>query len=479
MRILQFIFLTGVTLLASGTTSSSFAKSKTPDKRPPNVILILADDLGWGDLACYGNKAIKTPNLDSMASEGLRFTQCYAGSTVCSPSRAVLFTGIHTGHAYQRANDAKDMRKQDVTFAMVLKQAGYATGLIGKWGLAGPHTDGAPTKKGFDVFYGYYGNNPAHNYYPRFLWRGDKKEPLGNEGEENKNGGGVATKKVRYSNDAFYDEGAKFIDEHAKKTEPFLLCLTFTIPHANNEAGKATGNGLEVPDLGEYANKTNWPDVRKSHAAMVTRLDGYVGKILAQLKQLGIDENTLVLFTSDNGPHAEGGYNPYMNDSNGPLRGHKRDLYEGGIREPLIARWPGHVKSGTTSDEIVWFADVLPTLAQLANVDATKLPRHDGLSIVPTLLGNSAEQKHHDYLYWEFYEQGGKQAVRAGDWKAVRMPMFTGKTELYNVKTDVSEKKDVSAEHPDVVKRLETLMQEAHTPPDEPSKRERAVIDTK
>ena len=433
--------------------------------RPPNIILIVADDLGYGDLGCYGNKHIKTPHLDRLAAEGVRFTQAYAGSTVCLPSRAVLMTGLHTGHVRQRTNSSSSMRPEEVSVAEVLKGAGYATGLIGKWALTSKLDEGAPTRQGFDVFYGYLGNMHAHNYYPTFLTRGESRDPLGNEGKENKSGAGVATKRVVYSNDAFADEAVKFVDQH--KAKPFFLYLAFTVPHANNELGKATGDGMEVPGHGEYADKADWPSPRKGHAAMISRLDGYVGRLLEHLKKTGVDDDTLILFSSDNGPHSEGGYDPEMNDSNGPLRGHKRDLYEGGIRVPFIVRWPARVEPRQTSDHVAWFADVMPTFAELAGVAGSKLPKHDGVSVLPTLLGEKQKQPRHQYLYWEFYEQGGKQAVRAGDWKAVRTPMFTGKTELYDLKADVSETTDVASKHPDVVQKLEAMMQAAHVPPEE------------
>jgi arylsulfatase A-like enzyme len=464
-----------VLLTCSLAAAAAPAAPAAPADRPPNIIFILADDLGYGDLACYGNKFIKTPNVDRMAAEGMRFTQAYAGSTVCSPSRAVLMTGLHTGHGYQRANDGKNFRQQDATIAKVLKSAGYTTGIIGKWGLGGPKSNGIPTKLGFDSFYGYLGNSPAHNFYPPFLWRNEQKEQLPNEvapGAKANDGRGVATKKGRYSNDAFRDEALAFLDAHKDKT--FFLYLPFTIPHANNEASKATGNGSEVPDLGEYA-KADWPAPVKGHAAMVSRLDGYVGEIFDRLKKLGIDDNTIVFFTSDNGPHKEAGpgYDPKTLGASGPLRGIKRDLYEGGVREPFIVRWPGRVAAGKTTDQITWFPDVLPTLAEIAKLDPSKLPKHDGLSIVPTLLGQPDQQKQPQYLYWEFYEQGSKQAVREGNWKAIRMPMLTGKTELYDLKSDLSESKNVAAEHPDVVKHMEELMAAAHTPPTDPSAKER------
>ena len=463
------VWLVNVAVLALAVSGAHAAPAS-----PPNIILIVGDDLGYGDLACYGNRSIRTPNLDRMAAEGVRFTQAYAGSTVCTPARAVLMTGLHTGHAYQRANDDKDMRPQDVTLAEVLKARGYATAQIGKWGLGSPGSSGVATKQGFDVFYGYLTNHHAHNHYPAFLYRGEVREALPNEvsaGKRGDDGSGVATKKVRYGDDACLDEAVAYLDKRPAD-KPFFLYLPFTVPHANNEAKK---QGMEVPDLGEYAGRADWPDPRKGHAAMVTRLDGYVGTILARLAKLGIDDETIVLFTSDNGPHSEGGYEAEMNDSNGALRGHKRALYEGGVRVPLIVRWPKRVASpGRTSDAVVWGADFMATLAQLANVDAKDVPPHDGESFVAALTSDAPPALRKQPLYWEFYEQGTRQAVRWKDWKAVRQPMFTGKTELYDLKSDVSETTDVAARHPDVVKQLEAMMRDAHTPP-EPGATERGA----
>jgi arylsulfatase A-like enzyme len=321
---------------------------------------------------------------------------------------------------------------------------------------------GTPLKQGFDVFYGYLGNVHAHNYYPPFLWRGDEKEELPNVlGEtRRKDGSGEAIKKVKFSNDLFADEAMTFLEQH--KDKPFFLYLPFTLPHANNEAKP---HGMEVPELGEYEKNADWPDVRKGHAAMVTRLDSYVGRVIDKVKKLGLEQDTLIIFTSDNGPLNEGGYTTELNDSNGPLRGHKRDLYEGGVREPFVARWPGRIKMGVVSDQIVWFPDILPTCAELARVDASKLPKHDGVSLVHALTDTSPPQKQHEFLYWEFYEQGSKQAVRFGDWKAIRMPMLTGKTELYDLKKDMSEEHDVAAQHPDIVAKAEAMMAAAHTEP--------------
>jgi arylsulfatase A-like enzyme len=428
-------------------------------KMPPNVILILADDLGYGDVGCYGQKHIRTPRLDRMAGEGLRFTQFYAGSTVCAPSRCVLMTGLHVGHAYIRGNARNNLRPEDVTVAEVLQSAGYATALVGKWGLGHEGSSGVPTRQGFDSFLGYFGQNHAHNYYPHFLWRNEQRVSLKNVvPKPGRDGQGVASAKVEYSHDVFVAEALRFIE--ASKERPFFLFLALTIPHANNEAGK---EGMEVPDLGEYAGR-DWPPPRRAHAAMISRMDRDVGRILDRLQQLKLDERTLVLFTSDNGPHREGGYDPDWNDSNGPLRGIKRDLYEGGIRVPLIARWPGRIQPGV-SEHVGHFADVMPTLAELAGEPARHAlpPNLDGLSFVPTLLGRPAEQKQHDYLYWEFYEKGGSRAVRLGNYKGVCVP-YHGPVQLYDLSRDVGERHDIAQQQPAVVERIRAILANARTP---------------
>lgn len=445
-------------------------RSAEPD-RGPNILFILADDLGYGDLGCYGGKVVATPEIDRMAAQGMRWTQFYAGATVCAPSRCVLMTGRHGGHATVRGN--ADMQRQsladaDFTVAELLGSAGYATALVGKWGLGEEGTPGPPWLQGFDVFYGYLNQQHAHNYYPEFLWRGDHREPLGNVLQRNGAayeaiGAGVAEKKVAYSHDRFTAEALRFVESH--RQEPFFLYLAYTIPHANNEATRLTGNGQEVPDYGAYADRS-WPDAAKGHAAMLERMDADVGRLLARLRELGIDEKTIVFFASDNGPHHEGGFDPELFDPNGPLRGMKRDLYEGGIRVPWIVRWPGHIAPGTTSEHVGYFGDLMATAAELAGVALPAGPALDSISIVPTLLGNPTQQKSHPYLYWEFYEQGSKQAVRQGPWKAVRMPMVTGKTELYQLDEDPSESRNVAADHPDIVARLNGLMDEAHVPSD-------------
>jgi len=433
--------------------------------RPPNIIVILADDLGYGDLGCYGQKLTQTPVLDRMAADGLRFTQFYAGSTVCAPSRCVLMTGRHTGHARVRGNgnDAQSsLTDKDLTMASMLKRAGYATALCGKWGLgaAVPGNQGLPNEQGFDFFYGYLSQVQAHNYFPDFLWRNKERDELQNVLKAKPHTlRSISTKKLQYSPDLVRDEAFKFVKE--RRDQPFFLYWATTIPHANNELKNATGNGQEVPDLGIYADRP-WPEQDKGQAAMITRLDSDIGRLFDLLSELGIDDRTLVLFTSDNGSHHEGGQDTKHFNPSGPLRGFKRDLYEGGIRVPLIAQWPGQVPAGEVTDHIGYSGDVFATLAELTNQRQPQ--KLDSISFLPTLEGRPTEQKEHGYLYWEFYEQGTKQAVRAKNWKAIRMPMITGKTELYDLSADVGETNDVAGEHADIVKRLEHLMDESHVP---------------
>jgi arylsulfatase A-like enzyme len=424
-----------------------------PDRKP-NIVFVLADDLGYGDLGCYGQEQIRTPRLDRTASEGMRFTQCYAGSTVCAPSRCALMTGMHTGHCTIRGNaGAGPLRPQDQTVAKMLKDGGYATALIGKWGLGETKSTGAPNKKGFDYSYGFLNQTHAHNYYPDFLWRNGEKVAI--EANVQSKTKGVAEKRAEYAPDLFLKEALGFIDQH--KDEPFFLYYATTVPHANNERTKAEHNGMEVPDIGPYADR-DWPAPEKSKAAMITRLDSDVGKILAKLKDLKIDENTIVFFTSDNGPHKEGGNDPRFFDSSGGLRGIKRDLYEGGIREPMIVRWPKHIPAGAVSDLPCAFWDILPTCTDLAQV--TPPYETDGISFLPTLL-DKGDQKTHPYLYWEFHENGTKQAVRFGDWKAVRVKP-SAPIELYDLRADVGEQNNVAGKHPDLVAKAAALFTEAH-----------------
>ena len=433
------------------------AASEGIPTRRPNIILIVADDLGYGDLGCYGQKAIQTPNLDRLAAQGMRFSQFYAGSTVCAPSRCVLMTGLHTGHCHIRGNGGVPLEDEHLTVAELLKQQGYATGLIGKWGLGNEGTTGVATRQGFDFFFGYLHQGHAHNYYPSYLIRNESRVKLQNVvPNEGPFGQGVSSNKAQYSPDMMFPEVGRFIDRH--RNGPFFLYLAYTLPHANNEAGRA---GMETPDYGIYANE-DWPEPIRGHAAMVSRLDFEVGQIVDQLKKLGIDRDTLVLFTSDNGPHREGGNDPAFHDSNGPLRGIKRDLYEGGIRVPLIAWWPGHIRPGRTSEQIGYFADVLPTLASLAGA---KVPEScDGISLLPTLLGRPAEQRQHEFLYWEFHERGFQQAaLYQGRFKGIRSGSPDTPVVLYDLKHDLAEQTNVADKHPEIAAKIGEYLATART----------------
>ena len=445
---------------AACTSTEEVAESTVHEPevvRLPNIIFIMADDLGYGDLGSYGQHQIKTPRIDRLASEGVRFTNFYAGSTVCAPSRSVLMTGQHTGHTHIRGNGKINLRLEHVTVAEVLKSAGYTTGLMGKWGLGHEGSNGLPTRQGFDQFFGYLDQHHAHNYYPSFLVRDEARLALHNVvPDEGRYGQGVASNKLTYSHDLIADEALKFIERN--RHGPFFLYLALTIPHANNEAGD---EGMEVPDYGAYEEE-NWPQPQKGLAAMITRMDTDIGRLMDALKKYGIDERTVVFFTSDNGPHGEGGNDPDFFNSNGPLRGIKRDLYEGGIRVPMIVRWPGTAPAGTVSHHAGYFADFMATAADIAGVEPPE--GGDGLSFLPAILANNQSQDQHDYLYWEFYERGSAQALRMGQWKAVRKPMFDGRVELYDLNQDIGEAHDVAAQHPEIVVQAEQYMQEAHTP---------------
>jgi arylsulfatase A-like enzyme len=417
---------------------------------PPNIVLIVADDLGWGDLGCYGNTKVPTPNLDRLAVEGVRFTQCYAGSTVCAPSRCALLTGRHTGHCTIRGNKRIDLGESDVTIAEVLREAGYATVAIGKWGLGTEGNAGIPTRQGFDAFFGYLDQRHAHNYYPSWLWRDEARAPLRNEAR-----GGIATKKLDYSHDLFTQQALAAIEKHREC--PFFLYLAYTVPHANNELGNATGDGMEVPDWGPFAAEA-WPEPDKGRAAMVHRLDQDVGRLLARLDELELAAHTLVLFTSDNGPHREGGSDPDFFGARGVLRGYKRDLYEGGIRVPMLARWPGTIPANATSNHVWALWDLLPTLAEIAGVAAPS--DLDGRSVLPALRGREAQPA--EFLYWEFHEGGFHQAVRTGRWKALRHGL-DAPLELYDLEDDLGETRDVAARRPEVVARIEEYLKGART----------------
>jgi arylsulfatase A-like enzyme len=413
----------------------------------PNILFILADDLGYGDLGCYGQKLVRTPSLDRMAEEGIRFTQAYCGSTVCAPSRCTLMTGLHQGHARIRGNARVDLEPGDTTVAEVLKGAGYKTALIGKWGLGTAGNSGVPTRQGFDEFFGFLDQKHAHTQYPTQIWENEREFFLdGNFGPGRKD----------FVHNLFTDRALKFLENN--KEGPWFLYLSWTIPHANNELFRQTGDGMEIPTDEPYSNHP-WPKQDKKFAATVHRMDADVGRLLSKLDELGIAEDTLVFFCSDNGPHREGGNNPEMFDSNGPLRGIKRDMYDGGIRTPMIVRWKNNVRAGQVSDAIWGFVDFLPTAAELAG---TKAPAGvDGISVVPLLHGKPLPPR--EYMYWEFHERGFSQAVRMGNWKGVRLRGRSSPIELYDIVKDPGESVDLAAGNPAVVKRIAQIMESART----------------
>ena len=450
----QLVLCIGGSLLAG----MSACKDKAPEKEVPmNVIYILADDLGYGDIGCYGQQKIKTPNLDKMAREGMLFTQHYAGCTVSAPSRCSLMTGLHTGHSQIRGNKEiapegqQPMEADSYTLGKLMKSAGYATGIFGKWGLGYPGSSSVPSTMGFDEFFGYNCQRQAHSYYPDHLWHNNDTVFL----SENDNNG----RKV-YSQDLIHEQALKFIRDN--KDKPFYAMLTYTLPHA--ELNLPHDSIYQMYEEVPYDGKVGYYPSEKpyaSFAAMVTRLDKYVGDVMAELKELGLDKNTIVIFTSDNGPHREGGANPDYFLSYGPLKGVKRDVYEGGIRVPMIAWNPAKIKAGVKTEHISAFWDVMPTLAELTGV---ALPQTgDGISFLPTLFSKEG-QKQHEYLYWEFHEQNGREALRCGDWKLIRQPIV-GETilELYDLSSDLHEDNNLAQQNPEKVKELEALMDGART----------------
>ena len=450
------------------------AQSKT------NLVFIMADDLGYGDLGCFGQKLIKTPRLDQMAKEGMKFKRFYSGSTVCAPSRSVLMTGQHMGHTHVRGNAGGDMARQslrdiDLTVAEKMKEAGYATALIGKWGLGEVGQEGHPLKQGFDYFYGYLNQVHAHNFYPEYLWRNHKKHRLSNVvkpiSDQARAGfiGGAATERNEYSHDLFTREAIGWIKKNKQK--PFFLYLPLTIPHANNEGTRMFGDGAEVPEYGIY-EKEDWSNQDKGQAAMITRMDRDVGKILDLLRELEIEENTLVIFTSDNGPHNEAGHSPELFNPAGPLRGMKRTLTEGGIRVPTLAWWPKTIKRGSITEEPFYFGDLMATACEISGVAIPK--QNDSISFLPTLRNQGKKQESHKYLYWEFYERTFRQAVIMNEWKLIRSAMDNQRIELYDLDTDIHEDKNLASAKPAIVQKMIHYMEEAHKPhPNWPTPRKR------
>ncbi len=426
----------------------------------PNLVYILMDDAGYGDLSAYGQSKFQTPNMDRLATEGLKFTQHYAGSTVCAPTRCVLMTGVHTGKAFVRGN--REVRPEGqapmpadiVTLPRLLSQAGYATGAFGKWGLGAPGSASDPAEQ-FDLFYGYICQRQAHTYYPTHLWKNKTRVELDGQ---------------TYAHDLIMEEALQFVRHHQEG--PFFLFLPVIIPHAAMQVPEdyAAPFRKQFPEfedkVGKYAG-TEVTNPIAMFAGMMTKLDDGVGQLLDLLAELGLDDNTLVMLSSDNGPHKEGGHDPEFFDSNGPLQGFKRDLYDGGIRVPLLARWPGTIAPGTVSEHISAHWDMLPTFCELAGVEAPS--ETDGISMVPELRGETQEQQQHEYLYWEFYERGGKKAARFGKWKAVQLGLnkeADPPIELYDVSRDLGEKENVADAHPEEIARAKAIFEEAHVPSD-------------
>lgn len=446
-------------------TSLGLAAAASGATRKPNIVWIMADDLGIGDLGCYGQQIIRTPNIDRIAAEGMKFTDAYAGCTVCAPSRSTLMTGKHAGHTTVRSNPGGvPILASDVTVQQVLKTAGYATGCFGKWGIGNIGTDGAPWRHGVDEFYGYLHQSHAHWYYPQFLFHNDQKDMLpGNE-----NG-----KRVTYSHDAIAEKALSFIRRNQDK--PFFCYVPFTIPHLEllvPEDSLREYRG-KIPDSKPYPNErkhyADQPEPRACYAGMVSRLDRDVGRILALLKELKLEENTIVFFTSDNGG-APRQWGEEFFHSNGPYRGHKTNMYEGGIRTPMLVKWPGRIRAGSLNSHPWYFCDFLPTAAEIAGV---KPPSGiDGISVLPTLLGK--KQRQHEYMYWElpryiaktgeFRKEMPMAAVRMGEWKGVR-PEPDKPIEVYNLKEDPGETRDLAGKRPDLVKKLDEIFRTARTEP--------------
>ena len=487
--------LPSVRLLLGAVLAASCGAATEAAARKPNIIFILADDLGYGDIGAFGQKLIRTPNLDRLAAEGLRFTQHYSGNNVCAPSRCVLMTGKHPGHAFIRDNRAMKPEGQfpipadTVTLPKLLKVQGYVTGGFGKWGLGGPGTTGVPLQQGFDRWFGYNCQAVAHNFYPTHLWDNDRHIELGNaefSAHQKLPPGADLNKEETYAPYAGKEYSADLIAEQARafvranRDRPFFCYVPTTVPHL----------ALQVPEdsLAEYRGKFadepydgsrgylphQYPHA--AYAAMITRMDREIGRLMDLVKELGLDENTLFVFSSDNGPLYDkvGGTDAEFFNSHGGLRGRKGSFYEGGFRVPTLVRWTGRIQPGTTSDRVSGFEDWLPTLLELIGALAATPPGIDGLSFAPTLLGRQQEPR--PFLYRESPGYGGQQCVRVGDWKAVRQNLrlsaartATLKTELYNLATDPAEQTDVAASHPEVVARLEKLLREQHTPsPDFP-----------
>ncbi len=460
-----------ILLAFCSTALISSCSTESPKERLPNIVYILADDLGYGDLGCYGQEKFSTPNIDKLASQGMLFTQHYAGCTVCAPSRSSLMTGLHSGHTPIRGNKHWNpegnwpLPAESYTIAEMLKTRGYTCGAFGKWGLGYIDTEGDPNAQGFDEFFGYNCQTLAHNYFPDHLWHNHQMLHL----SENDSG-----KTGAYSPDLVQKAALEFIE--LNRDRPFFLFYPTTIPHAElyaKEEYMEKFRGKFNPEK-SYSGNDSGPTFRKgpygsqaechaAFAAMVTELDDYLGEILGKLKELDLENNTIVVFTSDNGPHMEAGGDPDFFNSNGALRGYKRDLYEGGIRIPMLVKWPGKIKAGSVSNHISAFWDILPSFAEITGAEPAR--DIDGVSFLPELTGK--KQKEHEYLYWEFHEQGGRIALRMDKWKVVKNDInnpVQGKTELYDLSQDIGETNNIAGDNPEIVKKMEEIMIQAHNP---------------
>jgi arylsulfatase A-like enzyme len=461
-----------------------FSQGKAQQKKP-NIIYIYADDLGYAEIGPYGQKKIKTPNLDKLAKEGMKFTQHYTSTPVCAPARCMLMTGKHGGHSYIRGNyemggfpdslEAGQMPLPEGTFTIpkMLKEAGYVTALTGKWGLGMNNTTGSPLKQGFDYYYGYLDQKQSHNFYPSHLWENDEKVMLDNpymyvhkalDSTKATDKDFDYYKGKVYSPDMMTKKAVSFINE--QKSKPFFLYMPYTIPHVSLQAPdeyvkKYIGQFNEHPYYGQqgYA-PTKYP--YSTYAAMITYLDDQVGIIMAEIKKLGLDDNTIIMFSSDNGATFNGGVNAKFFNSVDGLRGLKMDVYEGGIREPFIARWPGKIPANTTSDFVSAQFDMMATFAAITG---TKPNNTDGISLLPTLLGKNKDQKQRNYIYWEYPEKGGQLAIRMGDWKGVKVNLrknLNNPWQIFNLKTDRNETTDIASEHPELTKRFDEIVKKEH-----------------
>jgi arylsulfatase A-like enzyme len=439
-----------------------FAETSHATARPPNIVLILADDLGYGDCGCYGQTRLRTPNIDRLGKDGMRWTQFYAGSTVCAPSRCVLMTGKHTGRCLIRGNSKESLPPSETIFPEILREAGYHCGLFGKWGLGQAGSTGTPLKKGFDDFLGYLDQSHAHNFFTTFLDFKEGRKQLRNiVPNESEMGAGIASEKIDDASEIILEQALDFLKNH--KSEPFFLFLSINLPHANNEAGN---RGTQEFGFGRYAQE-DWPAAEKGFANMVEKMDLQVGRLIDRIDALELGESTLILFTSDNGPHHEGGHKDTFFSSSGSLKGSKRSLNDGGIRVPTLARWTGKIKPSSVSDQIGCFDDLFPTFTELAAASQSLPTDLTGVSLVPTLLGNPEQQKQREYLYWSFYEGGLGQAVRSGPWKFVEQPLGSV-PKLYRIDQDPKEEKDLASSEPYILTKMKKHIADAYVPGNSP-----------